>query len=108
MVGRADIDQNGPFLILGKKSFLLSRVFLMQTGINFARKRYRSGTGRAAAKDVARLHSFSVNFFRSSAAILSASSCAFFVCFGAVTTVGRHPSIGSRRPDTNTPPISSL
>jgi hypothetical protein len=51
---------------------------------------------------------FRVNFFRSSAAILSASSCAFLMCLGAVTTVGRQPSIASGRTDTKTPPITSL
>src|SRR5260370_559014 len=72
------------------------------------RDQSRNDQKYAAHHDAARSHSFSVNFFRSSAAILSASSCAFLVCLGAVTTVGRQPRIGSRRTDTNTPPINSL
>src|SRR6202022_3560460 len=59
-----------------------------------------------SAKHLARHQSFSVYFLRNSAAILSAISCAFLVRFGAVTTVGRQPRMGSLRTETKTPPIT--
>src|ERR1700682_2777666 len=67
------------------------------------RDQSRNDQKYAAHHDAARSHSFSVNFFRSSAAILSASSCAFLVCLGAVTTVGRQPRTRSRRTPRRSP-----
>src|ERR1700738_3019489 len=62
------------------------------------RDQSRNDQKYAAHHDAARSHSFSVNFFRSSAAILSASSCAFLVCLGAAP-----PSVATRGPGLDEP-----